>query len=390
MRIGIFGGSFNPPHAGHVRAAEQTAAQLSLDKLIVVPAGETPHKQHLPDGPTAQQHKTLCELAFGHIPGAEISELELNTEEASYTADTLDALRAQYPDDEFFLMMGEDMLLRFPQWYRADDILKECTLTVFCRNDQNDGNVQQTVSDLLEKHAARIVSVPFAPIDVSSTELRQALVNREKPAALSDAVYSEIIRLRCYGARPEFAWLREKSYACLKPKRIPHVQGTEEEAIRLAERWGVDREDAAEAAILHDITKKFETNEQLLLCEEYGIINDTAETGNGKLLHAKTGAEYARKHFGVTDRIYEAIRWHTTGKAEMTLLEQIIYMADYIEPHRDFDGVDKLRELAYRDLDEAMVLGLEMSLEDLQQRGIEPHINSREALAWFRAKTKNK
>lgn len=94
------------------------------------------------------------------------------------------------------------------------------------------------------------------------------------------------------------------------------------------------------------------------LCRKYAIICDTAETENPKLLHAKTGAALARDLFGVSDEIYEAIRWHTTGKPDMRTLEKIIYLADYIEPTRDFPGLDRLRELAYEDLDKAMALGL--------------------------------
>jgi nicotinate-nucleotide adenylyltransferase len=102
-----------------------------------------------------------------------------------------------------------------------------------------------------------------------------------------------------------------------------------------------------------------------------------------KLLHSKTGAAFSRDLFGVCDKVYEGIRWHTTAKPDMTLFEKIIYLADYIEPNRDFEGVDELRALAYEDIDKAMILGLEMSLEDLKQRGAEPHRNSAGALEWL-------
>ena len=96
----------------------------------------------------------------------------------------------------------------------------------------------------------------------------------------------------------------------------------------------------------------------------------------------------ARDIFGVKDAVYEAIRWHTTGKPDMTTLEKVLYMADYIEPSRDFDGVDELRRLAYTDLDAAMVLGLKMSLEDLEAGGITPHENTVQALNWYQGREK--
>lgn len=131
-------------------------------------------------------------------------------------------------------------------------------------------------------------------------------------------------------------------------------------------------------------------SEQLILSEKYGIINDTYETANVKLMHAKTGAALARDLFNISDRVYSAIRWHTTGKPDMTLLEKIIYMADYIEPNRDFPGVDKLRKLAYEDLDAAMVLGLKMSLEDIRSYGAEPYEVTVSAYEWYKAKLTEK
>jgi nicotinate-nucleotide adenylyltransferase len=94
---------------------------------------------------------------------------------------------------------------------------------------------------------------------------------------------------------------------------VPHVLGCEETAVRLAERWGEDPGDAAEAGILHDITKKLDKQEQLNLCAKYGIMMDTLEAESGKLLHAKTGAALAADRFGVSDRVRSAIWWHTTG-----------------------------------------------------------------------------
>lgn len=127
----------------------------------------------------------------------------------------------------------------------------------------------------------------------------------------------------------------------------------------------------------------------MILCEKYGIIPDKLEAKSEKLLHSKTGAAIARERFGVSSRVEEAIRWHTTGKPDMTKLEKIIYLADYIEPSRDFPGLDRLRRLAYEDLDRALVLGFEMSLEDLASYGSPAHKNTLDALEWYRKKTEH-
>ncbi|NLV85656.1 MAG: HD domain-containing protein, partial [Clostridiales bacterium] len=114
------------------------------------------------------------------------------------------------------------------------------------------------------------------------------------------------------------------------------------------------------------------------------IIADNDELKNTKLLHAKTGAAMAKDIFGVDEAVYKAILWHTTARENMNLLEKIIYIADYIEPNRIFDGVSELRRLAYEDLDKALILGLEMTFEDLAKQGISPHENSLKAYSWLR------
>ena len=102
-----------------------------------------------------------------------------------------------------------------------------------------------------------------------------------------------------------------------------------------------------------------------------------------KLLHSKTGAAVARDLFGVDDEIYSAIWHHTTGRAHMTLLEKVIYLADYIEPTRDFPGVDHLRNVCYQDLDEGLLLGLEMTIQEMTAMGNPVHhatVEARDAL----------
>ncbi len=165
----------------------------------------------------------------------------------------------------------------------------------------------------------------------------------------------------------------------LDAKRLRHVLGTEKTAVELAKRWNADEDKARTAALLHDITKQLNRNQQLKLCEEYGIVLDDVELGENKLLHAITGAELAAAQFGVDSDVYDAIRWHTTGRAGMSLLEKVIYLADYVEPGRDFEGVAELRREVFTDIDSAMVLGLGMSVCELVQSGKMIHICTVEA-----------
>ena len=159
--------------------------------------------------------------------------------------------------------------------------------------------------------------------------------------------------------------------------------GCRDTAVEMAKHWGADETDAARAGILHDITKAIDGPLQLTLCDAYGKILSDFSKRYPKTLHALTGSLVAGRIFGENDAVVSAIEHHTTGKADMNLLEKIIYVADYMEPNRNFPGVEKLRELAFTDIDAALKLGLEMTLEHLKRQGNEVSPESREALAWL-------
>ena len=169
----------------------------------------------------------------------------------------------------------------------------------------------------------------------------------------------------------------------LKPSRVAHVLGCRDTAVALARHWGADETDAARAGLLHDITKALDGPLQLTLCREYGIVLDVFSNRNPKTLHALTGSLVADRIFGENRAVIDAIRAHTTGKANMNTLEKIIYVADYMEPNRRFDGVEELRRLAFEDLDQALKLGLEMTLNLLREQGREISPESQEALAFL-------
>lgn len=383
MRIVVYGGSFNPPHPAHVRAAHLAYETLRPDKMLIIPAADPPHKQLAEGSPAPLERLELTRIAFRDFPEAEVSDMEISRGGASYTADTLAELAAQYPGTELFFVIGTDMLTSFERWHNFRDILALSALAVLPRGEGDMPEIERFSQRFEKLYGARVRVIDAAPLPMSSSKMRSLLVSRQGADVLDGEVYARIIRMRDYGAKPQLDWLRERAYTYLKPKRIPHVAGCEQEAASLARRWGEDPGDAAEAGILHDITKKLSMDEQLILAEKYGIVFDKFERENIKLTHAITGAALSRELFGVPDRIYSAIRWHTTGRADMTLLEKIIYLADYIEPTRDFDGVVPLRKLAYEDIDSAMALGLKMSLAELRQNGIEPHGATVSALEWY-------
>ena len=383
MKIAIYGGSFNPPHLGHLEAAKAVADELKPDKLLIIPDCIPPHKEIFADSPTPMQRLELCKLNFAGIDCAEISDMEILREGKSYTAETVAKLREDYGDSELSLVVGTDMFNSFETWYNFPYLFEQCELLVMPREEDDIYELSRRREEYERKYGARIKILDRAPLPMSSTEIRAWLPRRMGSDMLREEVYASVIKNGYYNALPELTWLRSEVMPYLSSKRIAHVAGCESEAVLLAMQYGEDADSAAEAAILHDITKRLSFDEHLKLCEKYDIVCDKSELENEKLLHAITGAALARDLFGVSDEIYSAIRYHTTGKPDMTLLEKIIYLADYIEPTRDFDGVEALREAVYRDLDHGLSLAFEMSLAEVRSYDIEPHKNTVEAYEWY-------
>ena len=367
-------------------AARQAAEALKLDKLLLIPTRVPPHKALTEDvaGPEHRLEMTRFAVQALNLDGvAEASDLELRREGKSYTLDTLREIRALYPKGELFLLLGTDMFLTFHQWRHPEEIAKLCTLCAFHRSALDSaGDFASQKRRLERKFCANVKFVDLQEVvDISSTRLRQMLPAGQGREFLAPAVYGCILREGLYGTNADLRRLSLEDLRCvalsmLDPRRIPHVLGTEETAAALALRWGADEESARRAALLHDCTKKFDKELQLALCRQYGIEPDAAERREGKLLHAITGAAVAYADFGVSGEVRDAIRWHTTGKADMTLLEKIIYLADYIEPTRDFCDLTELRRLAFEDLDGALLLGFTMAVEDLAKKGMPVHPNS--------------
>lgn len=156
----------------------------------------------------------------------------------------------------------------------------------------------------------------------------------------------------------------------MSPARFRHVRGVVEAAADLASRWGVDAQKARLAAVLHDVARDEPSNSLLKQVLDFGIMVDEITRGEPALLHAVAGASVAEHEFGVRDPdVLAAIRYHTTGRAGMSRLERVIYLADCIEPGRDFPGVARLQELARSSLDGAVLAALEQTIRYVLDRG---------------------
>ncbi len=152
----------------------------------------------------------------------------------------------------------------------------------------------------------------------------------------------------------------------MKERRYNHTLGTIEEARRLAKHYKADEHKAALAAALHDILKEISRDKAIAFMKKHKIRLDKITMGEPKLWHGPLSAYYARYEFGITDnQVLDAITYHTTGRGKMTMLDKIIYIADFIEPTRNFDDVAEMRKLAYDKIDKAILYGLTHVLQDI-------------------------
>lgn len=385
-RIGVYGGTFNPPHIGHIRGAKYAIDALQLEQLLLIPTCIAPHKTMPENSPDPSQRTDMLEIAKGEK--MQVCDMELRRGGVSYTYETLETLSQMYPGKELVLLLGTDMFLSFFTWKEPRKILNMASLGVMYRGDKDELEQIAQQKEALEKQGARVYLVENPVTAISSTQLRRLLLFRCADSFLPQEVGQYIQYHNLYGVAKNYRHLpmeklEQVVVSLLKPNRVAHVLGCRDTAIALAKRWGADTTDAGRAGLLHDITKALDGPLQLTLCHEYGIVLGDFSKKYTKTLHALTGSLVAERIFGENSSVVDAIRSHTTGKPAMNTLEKILYVADYMEPNRDFPGVEKLRQLAYTDLDKALKLGLEMTMEMLKKNNQEISPASAEALAFL-------
>lgn len=388
-RIGIYGGTYNPPHVGHMRAAAHAIEALKLDRLLLIPNNIAPHKQMPEDAATAQQRMDMLRMSAKGLEKTEILDLELQRDGKSYTSDTVTQIRKIYPEGELFLLMGTDMFLNFLTWHEYRTISDQVTLAVFYRGERGEQEAVCRQQERLEEMGIRVVRICNPVTAISSTDLRRMLIFGCADPYLCPGVGDYIRAQGLYDTGRDYKnlpmeALEETVVKLLKENRVAHVLGCRDAAVELARQYGENEEDAARAGLLHDITKALDGPLQLTLCSEYDILLSKFSQENPKTLHALTGSLVAEQVFGENQAVVTAIRYHTTGRPAMSRLEKILYLADYIEVNRKFPGVDRLRAAAHRSLDEGMLMGLEMTLSQLREQKRQISQNSIDAARYLR------
>ena len=362
-KIGIMGGTFDPIHLGHIKIASAAKSEYHLDKVIFLTSGNPPHKREQTVLDAKIRH-IMTKRAIAGMPGFEACDWEVNRTEYSYTLNTLLHFREIFPDDEIFFIIGGDSARDFHKWYKPEEILKLCTLLVYDRT----GGVFE--ADFAQPIHGEV-------IDISSSQIRNL---RENGCDISqyvpDAVNGFILRNNIYNRKENF---EEHLKSMLTPARFAHSLGVRDTAIHLARLHGADIEKARIAGLLHDNAKNMDNIYER--CRDLEVELDEFELTSPPLVHAKLGAETAKCQFGITDsEILDAIRFHTVGRANMSLLEKIIFVADLTEPGRDFPDVPPIRLLAEKDLDSAVCECVRATIKINEKRGNPVHPAAYEVL----------
>lgn len=379
MRTGIFGGTFDPIHTGHIAILTAAASNGYLDRILVVPSACPPHKPAEQVSMATyrfEMTRIVLENCKFDIP-VEISDLELFRKGKSYTIDTILELKKNAPKDhEFVLIYGSDIVFDIEKWHKPQEIMRECELFLAKRPGFTGTHFEQKIEELKETFHAVITLFPSDYIDISSHEVRKLLVEDSAEAIpfLQPQLYEWIAKNKIYKNQEYFTFLDQSTIhflrdfelrlqKILKRDRLIHSINTMREAMKLAILFGGDIDKAAIAGLLHDCAKSKNVSKATLKgLQQDPNLEDPDLSPD--IMHAYLGKQLAADHFGITDPdILNAIYYHTTGRAEASLLEKIIFVADKIEPARTFPGIRKIRETAYEDLD----LGLLACLHDIIQ-----------------------
>ena len=375
IRIGILGGTFNPIHHGHMEMARQARRLLSLDRVLLMVASDPPHKP-IPEGVTCADRFRMAELACADDIGISACDIELSRQGKSFTCDTLEIVRAMYPEAVLFLIIGSDSLHDFLGWRSPEKILQHAVIACLPREGISDSD-RYDADRIRERYGADVLLLEAAIPGISSTMIRERTLAFRSCAKMVDPKVETYMTSHGLYISEEIRHQIRMLQNILSRKRFLHSVRVVNLAMQLAEQWEADRRKTFLAALLHDCAKE--------LSDEEMSLHSVDTTGIRSVQHAFAGPSFARERFGIRDaEILEAIRLHCTGDAGMGRISQIVYLADAAERERVYPGVSQYRRSLELGPDEAMQTVLRGSVRELRKNGKRVHPASERALDYFR------
>lgn len=358
-----------------------------MDKLFMVVSADPPHKPDPNRLPGSMRYRML-DIALEGEEELFPSDVELKREGKSYTVDTLSWFKGQYRGAELFLIVGGDMLENFPQWREPENILSMAKLVAVGRPDEV-RNMKGIARDIEARFGGEVVLSSFSGPNISSTEVRRRMFEAEPVDTLVKPAVENYLYENAVYMPEDLIAIRSKLSKLLKKRRLVHTMLTTCEAVKLAAHYGADTKKARLAAILHDCIK-LPNRELVMYCDEHCYDISQEERENPYLIHSRLGAVLAMEEYGVDDpEILAAIRNHTIGRVGMSLLEKIIYVADKLEPSREFRGVEAMRRAAYEDINKAMLMVMRHSADYTAASGRSVNPSTEAVMEYLRNEVNN-
>lgn len=375
MKIGIMGGTFDPIHNGHLMLGNYAYKLFKLDQVWFLPNGNPPHKSDDSIESMTANRVEMVRRAISPYKHFYLETYEVNRTEVSYSYQTMQYFQEKYPEHEFYFIIGADSLFSIEKWKYPEKLLRTCIILAAYRNGKGTQEMLSQIHYLARKYECDIRLMNTPDVDISSSQIRQQIKEGRSICEFVPKDVEEYIREKHLFEEEVMEQLtiqkmKEKVKKHLDSNRYEHTLGVMYTAGALAMRYNVDLEKTMIAGLLHDCAKCIPAKEKITLCRQYKLPISEAEQNNPGLLHAKLGAYLAKEKYHVRDKdILSAIASHTTGRPNMSLLEKIIYIADYIEPGRkEAPNLCEIRHLAFTDIDECLYTILHASLAYLESR----------------------
>ena len=368
--IVFFGGTFDPPHVEHVQMVRAVIEELSPKKVIIMPTFKPPHKNVF-DSATPDQRLEMCKLAFSSFKEVEVSDMEIKAGGLSYSYITMEKLYEKYGEKIRFLV-GTDMLESFHTWKYPEKILEYADM-ILCVREESHISGDESAKRFYERFGVKVTILDYIGKDYSSSSFKiQRMLGLETTGFLTREVSDYVEKNRLYiGGRNEL-FVREH----LKKSRLVHTCGVMTTALKISKKLGQNTDKALTAALLHDSAKYLDYKSY----SDFEMDDDVPPP----VVHQFLGAYVAERILGIDDEeILNAIRYHTSGRPGMGILEKIIFVSDMIEPSREFDWVYELRKAVDEDFEKGFLRCLKRSYDFVVEKKDPVYHLTKDALDYY-------
>lgn len=375
MKTIVFGGSFDPVHVEHINILKAAVNELRADKVVVVPTKNPPHKAA--SATSFRARKEMAEIAFSSVPAeVVVDDIENENDGVNYSSENLPRLEKKY--GKFVYVIGGDSLLAMETWHEPEFIVRNFEIAVFNREGYADA--RDKAKELNEKWNGRIKVLGYVGKEVDSRSIRDRLMLKADVYGVSDEVLKYI---KSHDLYSRFFPYVDKAEGYLDAHRFLHSKNTALVALSLNRKFSlkIDEGKVLLAGLLHDVGKKYDKIE-LPSDLKAAIPKDSIGT---PVQHQFVSAEIVKNEFGIVDEdVLDAIRFHTTGRENMSSFEKLIYTSDLISYERDFQGVESLRKAVYNNFEGGFIECLTYSRDYVVKTGRNVYPLTDKAITYYK------